>query len=95
MKGFRRAYFTVEAAILFPFFFAFFFLCIYSLAYMYNRTLLSSDTYYVCQKIRESIWDLADEKREASLIFRQIRSSLSILQKFIYELFEKNFQNFS
>lgn len=66
-------YFTVEAAVLMPFLLALTFLFTYSLIYIYNLTLLTQDTYYTCEKVREAILENEDPQIEAGKVYSALK----------------------
>lgn len=73
MKCFEKGYLTVEATFIMPFVIAFYFLCIYALIYIYDLTLLSQDSYYICEKVREAVLENEDEIQEAEKLLGRIK----------------------
>lgn len=74
MNKLKEGYLTLEAALIMPFVIAFYFFCIYALVYIYDLTLLSQDSYYICEKIREAVWEKEDESQVAKTLLRRLKN---------------------
>lgn len=73
------AYFTVEASLLIPFLFAVNLIFIYMFIFIYDCTLLSQETYYTCEKVRECLWEDNDPVNEAERVLGQIKKESPFL----------------